>query len=190
MVLYRGMLCIQHITSSSSKTLTSADCWSMFNKQIDQADYKFPHWLTESQKQLIPGILDPSPIRVQIQNILCIYKLKLTNLIISSLNTTANCNLGITEDTWSQTDYKPSCRYECDEKIYLDDVNAAFESMEVRALGSSKIQCFITSYFKVYVGKWCSVKDNQITKFYQCFSIDCNSHDLDLSGLFEGRASK
>lgn len=26
MVLYRGMLCIQHITSSSSKTLASADC--------------------------------------------------------------------------------------------------------------------------------------------------------------------
>ncbi|KAK9210477.1 hypothetical protein WN944_002847 [Citrus x changshan-huyou] len=55
--------------SSSGKQLlarkgykgAATDVWSC---GIDQADYKFSHWLTESQKQLIPGILDPSPIRL------------------------------------------------------------------------------------------------------------------------------
>lgn len=32
-------------------------------KKIGQADYKFPHWFTESQTKLISRILDPSPVR-------------------------------------------------------------------------------------------------------------------------------
>ena len=37
----------------------------------------------------------------------------------------------IIEDEWFQTDYKPSCVSECDQKINLDDCNAAFDSVEV-----------------------------------------------------------
>ena len=37
----------------------------------------------------------------------------------------------IVEDEWFQIDYVPSCGYECDEKIFLNDVNAAFDADEV-----------------------------------------------------------
>uniref|UniRef100_A0A2N9HCX3 Protein kinase domain-containing protein n=1 Tax=Fagus sylvatica TaxID=28930 RepID=A0A2N9HCX3_FAGSY len=36
----------------------------------------------------------------------------------------------IMEQEWFQKDYVPACGYETDEKIQLDDVNAAFESIE------------------------------------------------------------
>lgn len=36
------------------------------------------------------------------------------------------------EDAWFQTGYVPSCGYECEENIHLDDVNAAFDSVEVK----------------------------------------------------------
>ena len=39
----------------------------------------------------------------------------------------------IIEDAWFQTDYEPSCGYEYEEKIYLDDVSAAFDTVEVNA---------------------------------------------------------
>lgn len=48
--------------------------------------------------------------------------------------------LEITEDSWFQTDYEPSCGYQSDDKIYLDDVNAAFDSIEVSPLYGSKTQ--------------------------------------------------
>jgi hypothetical protein len=37
----------------------------------------------------------------------------------------------IIEDEWFRIDYVPSCGYESDEKIFLDDVNAAFDADEV-----------------------------------------------------------
>lgn len=113
-------------------------------RKIGQADYKFPHWFKESQKKLISRMLDPSPIR------------RITIL-------------GITEDTWFQTDYKQSCGYECDEKIYLDDVNAAFESMEENGAESKTVQS---------------------SSFINAFQLIAMSHDLDLSGLFEGQNDK
>lgn len=36
----------------------------------------------------------------------------------------------------------PSCGYEINEKIHLDDVNAAFDSIEVKACSISKIESF------------------------------------------------
>ena len=38
----------------------------------------------------------------------------------------------IMEQEWFQKDYVPACGYETDEKIQLDDVNAAFDSIEVK----------------------------------------------------------
>ncbi|GAY46198.1 hypothetical protein CUMW_095140 [Citrus unshiu] len=103
-------------------------------KKIGQADYKFPHWFTESQTKLISRTLDPSPVR----------------------------------DRWFQTDYKQSCRDECDEKIYLDDVNTAFESMEENGA---------------------ELKMLQSPSFINAFQLIAMSHGLDLSGLFERQAS-
>lgn len=37
----------------------------------------------------------------------------------------------IIEDEWFQVDYKPACGYDPEEKIHLDDVTAAFDSIEV-----------------------------------------------------------
>lgn len=39
----------------------------------------------------------------------------------------------IVEDAWFQKDYVPACGYKIDNKIHLDDVNAAFDSTEVKA---------------------------------------------------------
>ncbi|KAL9417331.1 hypothetical protein AB3S75_040334 [Citrus x aurantiifolia] len=113
-------------------------------KKIGQADYKFPHWFTESQTKLISRILDPSPVR------------RITIL-------------GITEDRWFQTDYKQSCGDECDEKIYLDDVNAASESMEENGA---------------------ELKTLQSPSFINAFQLIAMSHGLDLSGLFERQNEK
>jgi len=49
----------------------------------------------------------------------------------------------IVEDEWFQKDYVPSCGYECNEKIHMDDVNAAFDSTEVKARFISKIESVI-----------------------------------------------
>lgn len=45
----------------------------------------------------------------------------------------------IVEHEWFQKDYVPSCGYECSEKIHLDDVNAAFDSIEVKDCCISEI---------------------------------------------------
>lgn len=37
----------------------------------------------------------------------------------------------------------PACGYEIDNKIHLDDVNAAFDSIEVKAQSNSMIMIFI-----------------------------------------------
>ncbi|XP_044471024.1 CBL-interacting serine/threonine-protein kinase 21-like [Mangifera indica] len=110
-------------------------------RKIAGAEYKFPHWFTDSQKNLISRILNPSP------------KKRITIL-------------EITEDSWFQTDYKPSCGYLSDEKIYLDDVNAAFDSVEENGLES---------------------KMPKSPSFINAFQLIAMSHDLDLSGLFEGQ---
>lgn len=39
----------------------------------------------------------------------------------------------IIENEWFQKDYVPTCGNDSDEKIYLDDVNAAFDSIEVNS---------------------------------------------------------
>ncbi|KAJ0030069.1 hypothetical protein Pint_14210 [Pistacia integerrima] len=74
-------------------------------RKIAAAEFKFPNWFTESQKNLISRILNPIP------------KTRITML-------------EITEDSWFQTDYEPSCVYQSNDKIHLDDVNAAFDSIE------------------------------------------------------------
>ncbi|KAJ0091627.1 hypothetical protein Patl1_14347 [Pistacia atlantica] len=111
-------------------------------RKIAGAEYKFPHWFTESQKNLISRILNPIP------------KTRITML-------------EITEDSWFQTDYEPSCGYQSDDKIHLDDVNAAFDSIEEKG-AESKIR--------------------KSPSFINAFQLIAMSHDLDLSGLFEGQA--
>ncbi|BBG92887.1 CBL-interacting protein kinase 21 [Prunus dulcis] len=74
-------------------------------RKICRADYTFPKWFTESQKKLISRILDPNPeTRITIPKIM--------------------------EIEWFQKDYMPSCGNNSDDKIHLDDVNAAFDSTE------------------------------------------------------------
>lgn len=41
----------------------------------------------------------------------------------------------IIENEWFQQDYVPTYGNDSDEKIYLDDVNAAFDSIEVKSSG-------------------------------------------------------
>jgi serine/threonine protein kinase len=108
-------------------------------KKIAAADYKCPSWFTESQKTLISRILEPSPKkRITIPEII--------------------------EDLWFQIDYLPSLGNMCGERIHLDDVNAAFESIEenTREPTMNKSQSFINA-----------------------FQLIAMSNDLDLSGLFE-----
>ncbi|PRQ37529.1 putative protein kinase CAMK-CAMKL-CHK1 family [Rosa chinensis] len=108
-------------------------------KKISRAEYRFPHWFTESQKKLISGIFDPNPKR----------RLTIPEII---------------ENEWFQKDYIPTCGNDSDEKIYLDDVNAAFDSIEE------------------------NVKETKIPKsssFINAFQLIAMSNDLDLSGLFE-----
>ncbi|KAK1560594.1 hypothetical protein Q3G72_028538 [Acer saccharum] len=113
-------------------------------KKIYRAEYKFPQWFTESQKRLISRILDPSP-------------------------TTRATILEIVEDPWFQTDYIPSCGYEDNENIYLDDVTAAFDSIEENKAES---------------------KMPKTSSFINAFQLIAMSHDLDLSGLFEEQDDK
>ncbi|XP_011018168.1 PREDICTED: CBL-interacting serine/threonine-protein kinase 21 isoform X2 [Populus euphratica] len=111
----------------------------MLYKKISAADYTCPQWFTESQKKLISRILDPNPRkRITLPEIL--------------------------EDEWFQIDYVPSCGYECDEKIFLDDVNAAFNADEDN-----------TS----------ETETPKSSSFVNAFQLIAMSHDLDLSGLFE-----
>ncbi|WRX35106.1 Protein kinase domain - like 10 [Theobroma cacao] len=74
-------------------------------KKISGAQYTCPPWFTESQRKLIGRILNPNPKR----------RITIPEII---------------EDAWFQTDYVPSCGYECDDKIYLNDVTAAFDTVE------------------------------------------------------------
>ncbi|RXH78804.1 hypothetical protein DVH24_002322 [Malus domestica] len=74
-------------------------------KKISRAEYTFPQWFTQDQKKLISRILDPNPrTRITIPEII--------------------------ENEWFQQDYVPTYGNDSDEKIYLDDVNAAFDSIE------------------------------------------------------------
>ncbi|XP_052304889.1 CBL-interacting serine/threonine-protein kinase 21 isoform X3 [Populus trichocarpa] len=116
----------------------------MLYKKISAADYTCPQWFTESQKKLISRILDPNPRkRITLPEIL--------------------------EDEWFQIDYVPSSGYECDEKIFLDDVNAAFDADEVNAS---------------------ETETPKSSSFINAFQLIAMSHDLDLSGLFEEQANR
>ncbi|KAJ6857203.1 hypothetical protein NC651_038795 [Populus alba x Populus x berolinensis] len=116
----------------------------MLYKKISAADYTCPQWFTESQKKLISRILDPNPRkRITLPEIL--------------------------EDEWFQIDYVPSCGYECDEKIILEDVNAAFDADEVNAS---------------------ETETPKSSSFINAFQLIAMSHDLDLSGLFDDRKQK
>ncbi|OAY46786.1 CBL-interacting serine/threonine-protein kinase 21 isoform X2 [Manihot esculenta] len=112
--------------------------------EICAAEYTFPLWFTESQKKLISRILDPNPKR----------RITIAEMI---------------EDEWFQTDYVPSFGYECDEKIYLDDVNAAFDVIEDDAA---------------------ETKMPKPSSFINAFKLIAMSHDLDLSGLFQEQEDK
>ncbi|WCJ42405.1 CBL-interacting protein kinase 21 [Euphorbia peplus] len=113
-------------------------------KKISQAEYIFPQWFTGSQKKLISRIFDTNPK---------------TRITIAE----------ITEDPWFQIDYVPSCGFECNYKIYLDDVNAAFDATEDdnTETGMRKSSTFINA-----------------------FQLIAMSQDLDLSGLFEEQEEK
>lgn len=78
-------------------------------RKITRAQYTCPQWFTESQKMLISRILEPnSKKRITIPEII--------------------------EDEWFQKDYIPSCGNERDKIKYLGDVDAAFDSIEVKCL--------------------------------------------------------
>ncbi|CAN6552226.1 unnamed protein product [Malus baccata var. baccata] len=108
-------------------------------KKISRAEYTFPQWFTEDQKKLISRILDPNPrTRITIPEII--------------------------ENEWFQQDYVPTYGNDSDEKIYLDDVNAAFDSIEEN-VAETKIP--------------------KSSSFINAFQLIAMSNDLDLSGLFE-----
>ncbi|VVA38720.1 PREDICTED: CBL-interacting [Prunus dulcis] len=108
-------------------------------RKICRADYTFPKWFTESQKKLISRILDPNPeTRITIPKIM--------------------------EIEWFQKDYMPSCGNNSDDKIHLDDVNAAFDSTEENDM---------------------ETKIPKSASFINAFQLIAMSNDLDLSGLFE-----
>ncbi|XP_023911144.1 CBL-interacting serine/threonine-protein kinase 21 isoform X1 [Quercus suber] len=108
-------------------------------KKISRAEYTFPLWFTKGQKKLLYRIFDPNPrTRITIPEII--------------------------EDEWFQKDYVPACGYEIDDKIHLDDVNAAFDSIEEIAT---------------------ETKIPKSSSFINAFQLIAMSQDLDLSGLFE-----
>ncbi|XWS28066.1 hypothetical protein CRYUN_Cryun25bG0034100 [Craigia yunnanensis] len=113
-------------------------------KKISGAQYTCPPCLTGCQRKLIAKILEPNPKR----------RITIPEII---------------EDAWFQTDYMPSCGYESDEKISLDDVNAAFDTVEEQNA---------------------ELKTHQSSNFINAFQLIAMSHDLDLSGLFEGQDGK
>ncbi|KDP43807.1 hypothetical protein JCGZ_23015 [Jatropha curcas] len=117
----------------------------MLYRKISRAEYTYPLWFTESQKKLISRILDPNPkSRITIPEII--------------------------DDAWFQTDYVPSCGCECDEKIYFDDVNAAFDATEDDTAAEKKVPKY--------------------SSFINAFQLIAMSDDLDLSGLFEQEDKK
>ncbi|XVE80026.1 hypothetical protein DITRI_Ditri14bG0105700 [Diplodiscus trichospermus] len=113
-------------------------------KKISGAQYTSPAWITGCQRKLIARILDPNPKR----------RITIPEII---------------EDAWFQTDYIPSCGYESDEKIYLDDVSAAFDAVEDHNAEE---------------------KTHKSSNFINAFQLIAMSHDLDLSGLFEGQGGE
>ncbi|PPS06133.1 hypothetical protein GOBAR_AA14513 [Gossypium barbadense] len=74
-------------------------------KKISGAEYTCPPWFTGPQRKLIARILDPNPKR----------RITIPEII---------------EDAWFQTDYTPSCGYEYEGKIDLDDVSVTFDTVE------------------------------------------------------------
>ncbi|XWS52168.1 hypothetical protein CRYUN_Cryun11dG0043800 [Craigia yunnanensis] len=113
-------------------------------KKISGAQYVCPPWLTECQRKLIERILDPNPKR----------RITIPEII---------------EDAWFQTDYTPSSGYESDEKMYLDDVSPAFDTVEVYNA---------------------EMRTHKSSNFINAFQLIAMSHDLDLSGLFERQDSE
>lgn len=105
------------------------------------------------------------------------------------------------EDEWFQTDYVPSFGYECDEKIYLDDVNAAFDVIEVSACtyeqmilskGNSWLDLVASKHMNVLILEQDDAAETKMPKpssFINAFKLIAMSHDLDLSGLFQEQAS-
>ncbi|KAG4133428.1 hypothetical protein ERO13_D08G096000v2 [Gossypium hirsutum] len=112
--------------------------------EISGAQYTCPPWFTGPQRKLIARILDPNPKR---------------RITIPE----------ITEDAWFQTDYTPSCGYEYEEKIDLDDVSVTFDTVEEQNA---------------------EMKTQKFSNFINAFQLIAMSHDLDLSGLFEGQDGK
>ncbi|KAF7838065.1 CBL-interacting serine/threonine-protein kinase 21 [Senna tora] len=107
-------------------------------RKIWRAEYKCPPWFTGSQKKLISKIIQPNAVkRITIPEII--------------------------EHEWFQTDYVPACGSACDQDIHLDDVNAAFDSVE-------------ENVSKTTISKSSS--------FINAFQLIAMSQDLDLSGLF------
>ncbi|KAI4381103.1 hypothetical protein MLD38_007211 [Melastoma candidum] len=107
-------------------------------KKIYKADYMCPPWFTRGQRRMLTKILEPSPKK----------RITITEII---------------EDEWFQVDYEPAIVYDSHEKIYVDDVTAAFQSTEEKGdIGMKKSSSFINA-----------------------FQLIAMSHDLNLSGLFE-----
>ncbi|XP_039057942.1 CBL-interacting serine/threonine-protein kinase 21 [Hibiscus syriacus] len=110
-------------------------------KKISRARYACPTWFTRCQRKLISRILDPNPkTRITIPEII--------------------------EDEWFHIDYVPSCGFDYDEKISVDDVNAAFDTEHNEDMRTHE------------------------ENFINAFKLIAMSDDLDLSGLFEGQDDK
>lgn len=107
----------------------------------------------------------------------------------------------IMENEWFQKDYVPSCGNNSDDKIYLDDVNAAFDSTEVSStIIALERKCYNHTFntknhicVNVVI---CSSQENDMetkipksASFINAFQLIAMSNDLDLSGLFEEEAS-
>lgn len=113
-------------------------------KKICRAEYTCPPWFTLSQKKLIAKTLEPRVTkRITVPEMM--------------------------ENEWFQTDYLPACESECDQNIHMDDVNAAFDSVEENILEAT-----IT----------------KSSSFINAFQLIAMSQDLDLSGLFEEQDHK
>ncbi|KAK3020379.1 hypothetical protein RJ639_047244, partial [Escallonia herrerae] len=115
----------------------------VLHAKISKAEYKFPEWFTNGPKMLIYRILDRNS------------KMRMTTS-------------EITEDQWFQINYEPAVPNECGEKINMDDINAAFDSINENETGK-------------YIP--------QEPRFINAFQLIAMSHDLDLSRLFEEQAS-